>query len=261
VDIIAVDWSGRAEGAHRHIWLARVQDGELVELRNGRSRHEVMLDLVAERHRCPGGLAVGLDFAFSFPSWFLGQLGYADVGALWRGVAAGGEQWLADCAPPFWGRPGCRRPALSEHRRRTERSATVAGISAKSVFQVGGAGAVGTGSVRGMPYLPQLRRAGFSIWPFDPPSSWKVLEIYPRLLTGPVHKRRAEDRVRYLSHAPWAVAPEFARAIEASEDAFDAAVSALAMADRLSDLASLDQATDPVELLEGTIWPTPNITV
>jgi len=90
-----------------------------------------------------------------------------------------GEDWLAECAPPFWGRPGRPRPVLAEHLRRAEKAISVAGISPKSVFQVGGAGAVGTGSVRGMPYLPQLRQAGFSIWPFDPASPWTVLESTP----------------------------------------------------------------------------------
>ena len=39
-----------------------------------------------------------------------------------------------------------------------------------------------------------------------------------------------------------------------SEDAFDAAISALVMGDHLAELASLRQSTDPLTLLEGDVW-------
>jgi hypothetical protein len=256
-----VDWSGAAHGAAHRIWMAHVSDGALVTLRNGRSREQLVEDLVSLRFDRPQGLVVGLDFAFSLPRWFLASRGYGTVDQLWSAVAAEGEQWLALCASPFWGRQGKPRPELPEHLRHTERSARTLGIAAKSVFQVGGAGTVGTGSLRGIPHLLRLREAGFSIWPFDPPTPWKVLEIYPRLLTGPVRKRSAAHRAHYIAGVPWSISPGHARAMEQSEDAFDAAVSALVMADRSRELALLAQATDPNELLEGRIWPPPNITV
>jgi hypothetical protein len=43
-------------------------------------------------------------------------------------------------------------------------------------------------------------------------------------------------------------------AIVESEDAFDAAISALVMGDHLADLAALRQTADPVTLLEGDVW-------
>ena len=173
---------------------------------------------------------------------------------MWQLAAQEGEGWLATCAPPFWGRPGRPRPTLPEHFRRTERSLSVGGISAKSTFQVGGAGAVGTGSIRGMPHLRQLREAGFAIWPFDPPSPWTVLEIYPRLCTGPVHKSNLAQRARYLDESPWVLSDRFAAAMVGSEDAFDTAISALVMHEHLPDLATLRQTSDPVTLLEGDVW-------
>jgi hypothetical protein len=48
--VIAVDWSGRAKGAAEAIWLARVDDGQLVELENGRERKEVVAAVI-ERAR------------------------------------------------------------------------------------------------------------------------------------------------------------------------------------------------------------------
>ena len=164
---------------------------------------------------------------------------------MWQLAAREGETWLSDCAPPFWGRPGRPRPSLPEHLRRAERSLSVGGISAKSTFQVGGAGAVGTGSIRGMPHLRQLREAGFSIWPFDPPSPWTVLEIYPRLCTGPVNKSNPEQRARYLEKSPWAIPERFAASMAGSEDAFDAAISALVMHEHLADLARCGRRPTP----------------
>jgi hypothetical protein len=255
--VVAVDWSGALAGASKHIWSAHVVDGTLTELRGGRNRAQVIADLCSLRGHCPDGLVVGLDFAFSFPAWFLQDRGFADVAALWSAVASDGEAWLAECQSPFWGRPGRRRPELPEHFRVAERHIAVGGISPKSVFQIGGAGAVGTGSLRGMPYLATLRRAGFSIWPFDRPSRWSVVEIYPRLLTGPVHKRNGDDRLAYLENSEW---PELAHDPRIdSEDAFDAVISALVMDRHRDHLRHVAQAEDPIMLLEGDVWRPPTI--
>jgi hypothetical protein len=260
MEVVAVDWSGALQGASSRIWSAHVIDGKLVALRNGRTRPQVIDDLVNLRDRTPDGLVVGLDFSFSFPSWFLHARRCPTVGDLWQLAAREGETWLSDCAPPFWGRPGRPRPVLPEHLRRAERSLSVGGISAKSTFQIGGAGAVGTGSIRGMPHLRRLRAAGFSIWPFDPPARWTVLEIYPRLCTGPVHKSDPEQRARYLQVWPWELPDQFAASMLGSEDAFDAAISAIVMDQFLAELVALPQTSDPVTLLEGDVWRPPKIT-
>jgi len=263
MEVVAVDWSGARAGSATHIWLAHVVEGELVALSNGRNRGEVVDDLVALRTCTPGGLVVGLDFSFSFPAWFLRAQACGTAGEFWETVAVDGERWLAECASPFWGRPGRRRPELPAHLRQAEASISVGGISPKSVFQIGGAGAVGTGTIRGIPHLRRLQANGFSIWPFDPASPWTVMEIYPRLCTGPVKKSSREHRRRYFAEAPWSVAPTFTTAIVESEDAFDAAISALVMDDNLAKLANvgnpadpagLPQTTDPVTLLEGDVW-------
>jgi hypothetical protein len=261
MEVVAVDWSGAITGSAQHIWLAHVVDGELVALRNGRTRHEVVDDLAALRSRTPGGLVVGLDFSFSFPAWFVRAQSCATAGEFWEAVERDGERWLADCLPPFWGRPGRRRPEMSAHLRRAEQAISVGGISPKSTFQVGGAGAVETGSVRGIPHLRRLQAAGFSIWPFDPASPYLALEIYPRLLTGPVRKSNREQRELYMAELAWSMTPAFAAAIIESEDAFDAAISALVMDRHRSGLATLAQSDDPVTLLEGSVWCPPNIAV
>jgi hypothetical protein len=260
MDVVAVDWSGAAHGAATRIWLAHVVDGALVTLRNGRTRQQIVDDLVDLRAQSPAGLVAGLDFSFSFPAWFMEARRCTTVDDMWRRATQEGEDWLAECAPPFWGRPGRPRPPLDQQLRLAEESISVGGIRPKSVFQIGGAGAVGTGSIRGMPYLRQLRASGFGIWPFDPISRWTVLEVYPRLLTGPVRKSNLERRASYLDAAKWSIAPSHAQSMVLSEDAFDAGISALVMHDHLADLAALRQTTDPVTLLEGDVWRPPKIT-
>ena len=192
---------GACEGARSKIWLAEVRDGRLARLESGRSREEIVDELVAEAERDPA-LLVGLDFAFSMPLWFFRHRGLKRVEDLWGLVAEEGEAWLAECEPPFWGKPGRKKPELPEHFRRTEmESPRVGGSSPKSVFQIGGAGAVGTGSLRGIPCLGALHAAGFSIWPFHAPTRPIVIEIYPRLLTGPVVKSSHDSRSAYLRGA------------------------------------------------------------
>jgi len=251
---IAIDWSGKASGAARTIWVAEASNGELAFLENGRSRERVT-QLLIEWAEADARLIVGFDFAFSFPAWFLKERGWTSAHELWSAVAMHGENWLAVCQSPFWGRPGKRKPDLHgrSHFRATEMDVTpVEGIKPKSVFQIGGAGAVGTGSIRGMPVLAQLSAAGFSIWPFDPPSWPRVIEIYPRVLTGRVRKSSQRDRQEYLSK--WRGNPSLLARAATSEDAFDAGVSALIMSEHSSDLAQLTYPPNEASRFEGAIW-------
>jgi len=231
---------------------------------SGRSREALVAHLCREVQRDPH-VVIGLDFAFSFPAWFLAERALADAPAAWALAARDGEHWLSTCPPPFWGRPGRPRPEVPDLFRRTERElAPVAGIRPKSVLQVGGAGAVGTGSVRGMPFLLQLRQAGCAIWPFDPPRLPMVVEIYPRLLTGAVVKSSQGAREAWLSArvvgsttgAPPGASAPYLRAAAQSEDAFDALASAMAMGRAAHEFRSLAHDADDVTRLEGMIWST-----
>lgn len=224
---IAVDWSGAATGSARRIWLAEAHSGILTRLEGGRPRAAVVAELCAETAGSDPVIA-GVDFAFSLPSWYLDELGIAAVTPPWTRIAEQAETWLRDCPSPFWGRPG-RRRGPQPQLRACEEGVSIRGITPKSVFQIGGAGACGTGSLRGIPYLPALRSAGWSIWPWDAPSTHTLVEIWPRTLTGPLRKSDPAERRTWLERFAADSPGELRQRAAESEDAFDAAASALAL--------------------------------
>jgi hypothetical protein len=251
IQTIAIDWSGRERGAAEAIWLARVRDGALVELENGMERDEV-IDAALAAVRAEPETVVGLDFAFAFPAWYSERRGWSSGREIWDAMRDEADALLAACEPPFWGRPGVRAQVIGPPLRETEAAAP---SKPKSVFQIGGAGAVGTGSLRGMRHLADLADAGVAIWPFDDPRLPMVLEIYPRALTGPVLKSRHRARREYLARRFADQDPVIRERAAGSEDAFDAAVSALVMARHRDELASLATAPPGSRArVEGAIW-------
>jgi len=277
--IVAVDWSGaRSEQAQRRkIWCCEAveDDGRLCvrDLRAGATRDEIVAWL-AEQLLGAGRLLVGLDFAFSLPRGFVArQLG--QEGQTWDEVvdfcAENAEAILNGCPQPFWGGAGTRKPppedwtgfGLQSLWRETEgRIGT-----AKSVFQIGGAGAVGTGTLRGIPLLRVLQAAGFAIWPFDgPPREGQsvVVEIYPRLFSQGVRKSARQAREEHVAalceDEALVVAPIVQGRAGANDDAFDAFVSAVGMWRELRGVGrgfeqfGMDFYVIPVVQSEGWIW-------
>lgn len=249
--IMAIDWSGAKKPA-RKIWLAEVRSGQIDRLEPFNSRDAAFQEMVS--FACGRSDAiVGLDFAFSLPAWFLRERRMASAFDLWPVVEREGERWLSACEPPFWGRSGTIKPRVESHYRRTEERLLVGGHRPKSGFQINGGGTVGTGSIRGMPFLAKARHAGFSVWPFDAPRTPVIVEIYPRALTGPVVKSSQSARADYLlDHWP-DLRPSMRDLAMSSDDAFDAAVSALVMDDHLDEFAALEPA-DELGKLEGEVW-------
>lgn len=245
---LAVDWSGDAraeDGVHEKLWLAEAVDGTLLRVEPS-SRRAAMAEVRRVADRC-ADVVVGLDFAFSLPAWFLVDQGIADGPALWERV--GELEWRR---PPFHGWAGSRAAPSDRRFRQTEQVARRTGLPVKSVFQVGGAGAVGTGSRLGMPYLVDLRRTGLAVWPFDPDPAGSrpvVAEVYPRMFTGPVVKSRFVHRERVWDQR-FGEGPARLRARAlCCEDAFDAALTAVG----LSTGITLVAPDDPVVAVEGWI--------
>ncbi len=250
--VIAVDWSGKAKGAAESIWRAMVVDGHLVELENGLDRTEVTQWIVEYAQRHPRTV-VGLDFAFSFPAWFCERERWVSGHEVWDSMHVRADELLDTCEPPFWGRAETKSQKLGHAFRQTELD--VEG-QPKSVFQIGGAGAVGTGSLRGMRHLAQLAEAEFAIWPFDEPGLPLVVEIYPRLFTpkGLVKSRHLERRAHLTQTFP-DQNPILLERAAGSEDAFDATISALTMVRHLDELENLRPfPPGSPQLIEGCIW-------
>jgi hypothetical protein len=289
--VVGVDWSGRVDlaGQRRHIWAGVwtadecSTDSGRVTLENGRSRDELIAWLISLAAETPR-MVVGFDFSFSYPAWFLRELGISSAPEFWQSVADGqGERWLhQNCEDGrFWGKPK-KKPAefSGEHAHRMLRraetalkvraviedpvqAAKIAGIAPKSAFQIGGAGSVGTASLRGMPGLLTLRSAGFRVWPFDAPAVQRsplVVEIYTRLMTGAVNKSSEAARKAYLAkkRRESALYAGLTRGVMAkaagSEDGFDALVTALVMVEHRAEFSRLRKTTDEVFRLEGHTW-------
>ena len=288
--VVAVDWSGdKGPGQRKKIWAGvwTAATGKIA-LESGRSREELIGWLVELARETPR-MVVGFDFTFSYPAWFLRELGIGSAPEFWRLVADGqGEKWLhRECEDArFWGQVGLNRsgkkPAefCGEHAHRMLRraetllkvkaeitdplaAARIAGIAPKSVFQIGGAGAVGTASLRGMSGLLVLHAAGFRIWPYDEPELGRaplVVEIYTRLMTGAVNKSSEAARTAYLAkkrkeNALYAgVSRGVMAKARASEDAFDALVSAMVMVEHRAEFGRLRRLEDEVFRLEGHTW-------
>jgi len=291
--LVAVDWSGdKGPGQRKKIW-AGVWTGGKVTLESGRSRKELIDWLIAMARETPR-MVVSIDCCFSYPAWFLAEHGCATVFDFWRHVAAGhGERWLHESCEDarFWGRKGSMRdgktPAefrgecLPRMMRRTdmenkieqgleggdpERAAKMKGIQAKSPFQIGGAGAVGTGSLRAMSCLLKLWESGFRVWPFESARLGGekpqplLVEMYTRLLTGAVKKSNPAARKAYLKQRRKAdtLYAQLSRGViakaEGSEDAFDALVCCIEMVRWQGEFAGLRATEDPVFGLEGITW-------
>jgi hypothetical protein len=258
--ILAIDWSGRSGSDQgRALWLAEAVNRKLVRLEAGRSRDQTVELLIAEANRNPD-LIVGLDFAFSLPAWYLRDRALTPR-ALWARLAAEEltprmrslslARWMNSPDYPFWTTAQGHALLTADQKfRRTELDARAAGSQPKSVFQLVGAGQVGRGSLYGMRALHRLAAAGFAIWPFHEAEPPVLVEIYPRLLTGPVTKSQRSERERYLSTL--GIAGQFSRRAAASEDAFDATVSAVVMSAAVCELLALPNK--PHDLIEGRIW-------
>ena len=284
-------WAGVWTADRRKGPAGKVAGGR-VKLENGRTREQLTEWLIAMAAETPR-MAVSIDCCFSYPAWFLAEHNCATVFEFWRHVVAGhGERWLGEGGPEaerdvrFWGKPH-KRPrefsgeGLATMMRRTdmenkieqaleggdpERAAKMKGITPKSPFQIGGSGTVGTGSLRAMPWLLRLWDHGFRVWPFEaaelkgPKPRPLLVEMYTRLLTGPVKKSNPLARKAYLLERKrtntlyGSLSRGVVTKAEGSEDGFDALVCCLEMVRWRGEFAKLRATGDATSRLEGITW-------
>jgi hypothetical protein len=227
--VIAIDWSGRQGKDQVHHIRSAVATEAGIEVWADLTRAAVIDELL----EVTPPVVVGFDFAFGFPGWVGKWHGRSHGPDLWPMVEAGADAWLTQCPPPFFGAKGTTRPSVELLRHCDTR------VRAKSVFQIAGAGHVGTGSLRGMPLLRVLREAGYAVWPFDDPRDRTIVEIYP-------------TRLREIQHSVG-----FSRRIGAmheNDNTRDAVASACVMWEHRASFATLEAATDPVTRIEGDVW-------
>lgn len=220
--------------------------------------------MLADKARAEETVVIGLDFAFSFPEWYLQHRQLVGARGLWGLAGAEGEEWLNGNTWPFWGRCGryLKFPEdLGQHPqfRRTEEDHP--DFQPSSVFHVSGGGDVGTGTIRGLPALSRLQAAGAAIWPFNNanPGGATVIEIYPRLfygraLTNNGSVQGRNDRTNFLEENHPHLEQHWKDTMIGSADAFDAGVSALVMSEHAGELCHLQAAAQPPYSVEGIIW-------
>ena len=240
--ILIVDWSsGNDRGATPKkdaIWtgVARAGMAENPAYHRNRQVAESWITAFLTQERQAGRrVLAGFDFAFGYPAGF-GQVltGSDDPFAIWDWFAArvqdgpkasnrfdlaGQINAMFPGTGPFWGNglsrdiPGLPRKGRDRHghgmteKRATEQDAK----GAFAVWQLSGAGCVGSQVIMGLPMLARLRQRfapDLAVWPFEPAAHPIVLaEIWPSLIartiaaTCPPGKIKDAHQVEMLARA------------------------------------------------------------
>ena len=240
-EVLVADWSAAAQPKTKpgpdSIWIG-ICNADGVQARHFATRAlaEAFLHMRLTDNRAAGRRTLaGFDFAFGYPAGFAaGLTGQASARAVWAYLAAQVQDGADnannrfavaaaintrfDATGPFWGGlrgqvvPGLTptktarygAPFLAE-RRAVERA--ISGTS--TVWQLTGAGAVGSQSLVGLPMVHRLvADHQAQVWPFDSTDGPIVLaEVYPSLLRPQVREMVAAGwvtdaaQVRLLAQA------------------------------------------------------------
>jgi molybdopterin-guanine dinucleotide biosynthesis protein B len=214
--VIVVDWSGRgtpspARESKDAIWIGTCDAAGETQTYH-RTRHAAM-ERVRALFSEGGRQLAGFDFPMGYPAGLARRLtGRDDARALHGWLAdhvldapdntnnrfeiAAGINRLLGGQGPFWGCPKQRpRPGLPslktvdyaalglDEKRRVERE----NPPAKPVWQLLGAGSVGSQALLGIPAVHRLAAlTGAAVWPFEPPRDLTLAEVYPSLLAKAV---------------------------------------------------------------------------
>lgn len=228
---LMVDWSGGndrgAAPKKDAIWVCAARSGTAdapVYLRN-RQVAETWIAAFLHSERAAGRrVLAGFDFAFGYPEGFGKALtGSDDPFAVWdwfaaRVVDAPDSNNRFDLAGeinarfagvgPFWGNglkrdiPDLPRKGLArtDHNMPEKRAAERLAKGAFAVWQLSGAGAVGSQVIMGLPMLARLRdrfAPEVAVWPFeslDQPIA--IVEIWPSLIARAVTATQPEGEIK-----------------------------------------------------------------
>ena len=228
--VIVVDWSGGNDrGATPKadaIWACVVRGGVTetpVYLRNRQVAEAWIADTLQIERAAGRRVMVGFDFPFGYPRGFARAVaGTDDPLALWDWLAeriedapkannrfdvAGAINVVLGGNGPFWGN-GLKREidglprtkAGYENPFAQRRQAEERAKGAFSVWQLSGAGSVGSQALMGLPVLARLRRRfgdHLAVWPFQPlDAGIALVEVWPSLIAPEIAARVQPDEIK-----------------------------------------------------------------
>jgi len=238
--VVIVDWSGRSSRSPQRackdaIWIGICETGRETQTYH-RSRAEaetVLRALLAEG----GRQLVGFDFPMGYPAGLARRLtGTASARDLHAWIAAEIEDTpdnannRFDVAAainqrlgakgPFWGCPKARPRAFLSSLKNVDytalglaekRRVEAENPPAKPVWQLLGAGSVGSQALLGIPVMHRLAAAfDAAVWPFEPIRALTLAEVYPSLLaqavTAAADSIPDRAQVQLLARALWRLA-------------------------------------------------------
>jgi molybdopterin molybdotransferase len=226
-----VDWSGGndrgATPKKDAIWACAARDGtaeEPIYMRNRQVAEDWIIAFLKTEQAAGRRVLAGFDFAFGYPAGFGSALtGSDDPFALWQWITdriedspnannrfdvAGAINAQFDGIGPFWGNGLSRdiahlpRKGLDrrDHGLREKRAAEEQAKGAFAVWQLSGAGAVGSQVLMGLPTLNRLRKTfdpDIAVWPFEPlDKPFAIVEIWPSLIAKAVTATQPAGRIK-----------------------------------------------------------------
>ncbi len=224
--IAILDWSAanRPRRGVDSIWLG-LDDGTCWNPPTRVQAYDLMAGLIGDTLARGQTLMIGADFAFGYPAGFARALtGQPGALAVWDWLARHIEDdsqnrsnRIAVAAAinarlpglgPFWFNPTRQSHETLPHRGSLRhgnpfaehRRADASARGAQSPWKLGGAGAVGSQVLTGLPVLQRLRRAfpgQIAVWPFEPLTAPVILaEVFPSLLADEVRARLGPGRIK-----------------------------------------------------------------
>lgn len=221
---VIVDWSARSapspvKPSKDAIWIGVAREGgvKTTYLRTRAAAEAWLVAFLGAETAAGRRALVGFDFPFGYPAGVAKTVcGEADALSLWNWFAREVEDGADNAnnrydvaakinrlypgVGPFWGTPGAKEiadvPARGNDRTGDHpperRACEGVAKGAKTVWQLAGAGAVGSQVIMGLASLQRLRSAiaDVAIWPFQtgwaaPDSGHVIAEIYPSLFAVP----------------------------------------------------------------------------
>lgn len=229
---LMVDWSGGNDRGTTPkkdaIWVCATRDGIAdtpVYLRNRTVAEDWIKNFITAERTAGRSVLTGFDFAFGYPAGFGKTLtGSDDPFGIWDWFAAhvvdtpdnnnnrfdlaGQINALFPGVGPFWGN-GLKRDIAhlprkgldrTDHGMTEKRAAEQQAKGAFPVWQLSGAGAVGSQVIMGLPVLSRLRKhfgADLRVWPFEPlDQPIAVVEIWPSLIAKAVTVTQPQERIK-----------------------------------------------------------------